>query len=71
MVSFISLFIVSNASDDCFVLVSVSETPSDISFIILVILAELCDDVSAEIDGAEVKSLGLCRLGHTHDYQRH
>ena len=26
----------------------------------------LCDDVSAEIDGAEVKSLGLCRLGHAH-----
>jgi formylmethanofuran dehydrogenase subunit B len=26
----------------------------------------LCDDVQAEIGGKEVKSLGLCRLGHTH-----
>ncbi|MHA1480264.1 MAG: hypothetical protein ACTSQZ_02420 [Candidatus Thorarchaeota archaeon] len=28
--------------------------------------ALLCDDVSIEIDGSEVTSLGFCRLGHTH-----
>jgi formylmethanofuran dehydrogenase subunit B len=26
----------------------------------------LCDDVAAEIDGEEINSLGLCRLGHQH-----
>jgi formylmethanofuran dehydrogenase subunit B len=26
----------------------------------------LCDDVSADVEGDEVKSLGLCRLGHAH-----
>ena len=26
----------------------------------------LCDDVSAEVSGKSVSSLGLCRLGHTH-----
>ncbi|MHA1930578.1 MAG: hypothetical protein ACTSV2_18550 [Candidatus Thorarchaeota archaeon] len=28
--------------------------------------ALLCDDVSIEIDGSKVTSLGFCRLGHTH-----
>ena len=26
----------------------------------------LCDDVSAEVSGKSVSSLGLCRLGHAH-----
>ncbi|MFX1262398.1 MAG: hypothetical protein ACFFAZ_09945 [Promethearchaeota archaeon] len=28
--------------------------------------ALLCDDVSAEVKGGEINSLGLCRLGHQH-----
>ncbi|MFX0107212.1 MAG: hypothetical protein ACFE7R_02920 [Candidatus Hodarchaeota archaeon] len=28
--------------------------------------ALLCDDVTAEISGMDVKSLGMCRLGHAH-----